>query len=184
AREIARHDAMTGLLSRGGFDVRLEEVLVGVRRGAGRVALLGIDLDKFKKVNDKHGHDAGDDVLREVGARLRGSIRLTDAAVRRGGDEFGVLLAGVSDAAAAEALARKIHAALCRPIETATGAVTIGASIGVVMIEPGDRVDSIRNLHKAVDHEMYLIKKAGGGGRVRPTAGTPLPHTFPPADRP
>jgi diguanylate cyclase (GGDEF)-like protein len=172
AREIARHDALTGLLSRGGFDVRLEEVLVGVRRGAGRVALLGIDLDKFKRVNDKHGHDAGDDVLREVGVRLRGSIRLTDAAVRRGGDEFGVLLAGVSDAAAAEAIARKIHAELCRPIQTSGAVVTIGASIGVLMIEPGDRIDSIDKLHARVDREMYAIKKDGGGVRVRPRTAT------------
>ena len=168
AREIARHDAMTGLLSRAGFDVRLEEVLVGVRRGAGRVALLGIDLDKFKRVNDRHGHDAGDDVLREVGLRLRNSIRLTDAAVRRGGDEFGVLLAGVSDATAAEAIARKIHAELCRPIQTASAVVTIGASIGVLMIEPDDRIDSVNKLHARVDSEMYAIKRAGGGVRVKP----------------
>ena len=109
AREIARHDAMTGLLSRTGFDARLAEVLAGVRRGAGRTALLAIDLDGFKAVNDKYGHGAGDDVIREVGARLQAVVRLTDAAVRRGGDEFGVLLVGVSDAAAAEALAWRIQ---------------------------------------------------------------------------
>ena len=113
AREIARHDAMTGLLSRAGFDARLAEVLAGVRRGAGRCALLAIDLDGFKAVNDTYGHDVGDDVIRETGRRLRGSIRLTDAAVRRGGDEFGVLLAGVSDTVAAETLAKRILADLC-----------------------------------------------------------------------
>ncbi len=100
-RERARHDAMTGLLSRTGFDARLAEVLVGVGRGAGRIALLAIDLDRFKAVNDEYGHGTGDQVIREVGARLQASVRLTDAAVRLGGDEFGVLLVGVSDAAAA-----------------------------------------------------------------------------------
>ena len=117
-RERARHDAMTGLLSRTGFDARLAEVLVGVGRGAGRIALLAIDLDRFKAVNDEYGHGTGDQVIREVGARLQASVRLTDAAVRLGGDEFGVLLVGVSDAAAAEALAWKIHRSLCEPIET------------------------------------------------------------------
>ena len=66
-RELARHDAMTGLLSRAGFDARLEEVLVGVRRGAGKAALLAIDLDGFKAINEAYGHATGDDVIREVG---------------------------------------------------------------------------------------------------------------------
>ena len=173
AREIARHDAMTGLLSRAGFDSRLDEVLTSVRRGAGRIALLGIDLDGFKAINDTRGHAVGDDVLREVGARLQRSIRLTDAAVRRGGDEFGVLLAGVSDFEAAEAIARKIHAEICRPIETDTGSpVPIGASIGAIILAPGDRIPSIHKLHAAVDYEMYLVKRSGGGVRVRPRADT------------
>ena len=128
AIEIARHDTLTGLLSRSGFDARLEEILVGVRRGAGRAALVAIDLDGFKAINDTHGHAVGDEVLREVGVRLRDSIRLTDAAVRRGGDEFGVLLAGVSDTVAAEALAVRIWSSLCKPVETAPGLVTVGAS--------------------------------------------------------
>ena len=172
AREIARHDAMTGLLSRSGFDARLEEVLVRVRRGAGRAALLAIDLDGFKAVNDTYGHAAGDDVIREIGARLRDSVRLTDAAVRRGGDEFGVLLAGVSDSVAAETLARRIWADLCEPIETEQGLVRVGASIGVVMIEPSTRLPSVERLHALADHEMYAIKqaRAGGGVRVRRTS--------------
>jgi diguanylate cyclase (GGDEF)-like protein len=168
AREIARHDAMTGLLSRAGFDTRFEEILVGVRRGAGRIALLAIDLDGFKAVNDDHGHAAGDDVIREVGARLRGSIRLMDAAVRRGGDEFGVLLAGVSDAAAAESIAIKMWEGLCEEIDTVAGPLTVGASIGVVVVEPGARVPTVARLHALADQELYQVKHAGRGGvRVR-----------------
>jgi diguanylate cyclase (GGDEF)-like protein len=174
AREIARHDAMTGLLSRAGFDARLAEVLVGVRRGAGRCALLAIDLDGFKHVNDTYGHDVGDDVIREVGRRLRGSIRLTDAAVRRGGDEFGVLLAGVSDTVAAETLAKRILADLCEPIDTHSGMIRVGASIGVIIIEPTNRVVPIQRLHAMADSEMYAAKKAGGGVRMRPP-GDPVP---------
>ena len=168
-REMARHDAMTGLLSRAGFDARLEQILVGVRRGAGRAALLAIDLDGFKAINDTYGHKTGDEVIREVGIRLRDSIRLTDAAVRRGGDEFGVLLAGISDSVAAEALAQKIWLRLCEPIETERGIVSVGASIGVIIIEPSSRVPPIDRLHGMADHEMYLIKQArtGGGVRVR-----------------
>ena len=167
ARYDASHDPMTGLLSRSGFDARLEEILVGVRRGAGRAALLAIDLDGFKAINDTYGHGAGDDVIREVGIRLRDSIRLTDAAVRRGGDEFGVLLAGISDAAAGEMLAWKIWTALCLPIETDRGLVTVGASIGVMIIERGSRVPSIDRLHALADHEMYTVKEARNGGGVR-----------------
>jgi diguanylate cyclase (GGDEF)-like protein len=166
-RERARHDAMTGLLSRSGFDARLAEILVGVGRGAGRVAILAIDLDRFKAVNDAYGHGTGDEVIREVGGRLRGAVRLTDAAVRRGGDEFGVLLVGVSDAAAAETLAWRIHRELCEPIQTDRATVTIGASIGVYVLEPSSRVPTIERLHALADHEMYLVKADGGGVRVR-----------------
>ena len=172
AREIARHDALTGLLSRAGFDTRLEELLGSVRRGDGRIAVIGIDLDKFKAVNDKLGHAAGDDVLREVGFRIRRSIRLTDAAVRRGGDEFAILFAGVSDAAAAEVLALKVYAELCRPYQTERKVVEIGASIGLHVVEPGSRVPTVARLHAIVDHEMYLAKKDGGGVHVRNATGT------------
>ena len=182
-REMARHDAMTGLLSRTGFDARLEEILVGVRRGAGRVALLAIDLDGFKAINDTLDHDTGDEVIREVGVRLRDSIRLTDAAVRRGGDEFGVMLAGISDADAAEALALKIWRNLTQPMETSKGIVRVGASIGVVVVEPSSRIPTIDRLHALADHEMFVVKKArnGGGVRVRrpeeaiPNAMAPVP---------
>jgi diguanylate cyclase (GGDEF)-like protein len=179
AREIARHDPMTGLLSRSGFDARLKEVLDRIRRSGGRAALVAIDLDGFKAVNDTYGHGAGDDVIRETGARLHRSIRLTDAAVRRGGDEFGVLLAGISDDVAAETLTKRILADLCQPIETDQGMIRVGASIGVVIVDQTTRVTSIERLHAMSDHEMYLAKQAGGGIRIRrpgdPTPVMPVP---------
>ena len=165
---------MTGLLSRSGFDARLAEVLAGVQRGAGRCALLAIDLDGFKAVNDTYGHAAGDEVIREVGARLRHSIRLTDAAVRRGGDEFGVLLAGVSDSVAAETLAKRILADLCEPIETDKGMIRVGASIGVAIKDPGGKPISIERFHALADGAMYQAKRNGGGIRMR-LPGDPAP---------
>ena len=92
---------------------------------------------------------------------------MTDAAVRLGGDEFGVLLVGVSDAAAAEGLAWKIHRSLCEPIETDRATITIGASIGVYVLEPGGRMPTIERLHAISDQEMFLMKADGGGVRVR-----------------
>ncbi|MBA3235799.1 MAG: GGDEF domain-containing protein [Chloroflexi bacterium] len=175
AREIARHDAMTGLLSRPGFDARLEETLRAIRRGAGQAALLAIDLDGFKAVNDAHGHAAGDEVIREIGARLQRSVRLTDAAVRRGGDEFGVLLAGISDPGAARLLAQMILDELRKPIDANGRSVTVGASIGVIMIDGAGPEPSIDRLHALADHEMYLAKDAGGGVRVRDTEDVVAP---------
>src|SRR6185295_1373307 len=86
---------------------------------------------------------------------------------RLGGDEFGVLLVGVSDAAAAEALAWKIHRSLCEPIETDRAIITIGASIGVYLLEPSSRMPTIERLHAVADQEMFRVKEQGGGVGVR-----------------
>lgn len=166
AREAVRYDAMTGLLSRAAFDGRLEEALDAVRGRDRSAALLSIDLDGFKAINDKYGHAAGDDVIREVGARLRASIRLTDAAVRRGGDEFGVLLTDVPDRATAEMLSGRILDRLRRPIELEGRTVRVGASIGVVVIAPAERLPTVGRLHAASDRLMYKAKKRGGGLRM------------------
>ena len=177
AREIARHDAMTGLLSRAGFDARLSDALEAVRKRGRAAALLAIDLDGFKGINDTHGHAVGDDVIRAVGARLRSAIRLTDAAVRSGGDEFGVLLVDVDDRLTAEAAARRIHDTICEPIELHDRVVGVGASIGVVVIAASARMPSIGRLHDSADRLMYEAKRAGGGlqmDRARPVqAGLP-----------
>ena len=154
AREIARHDAMTGLLSRAGFDARLTEALDAIQRRGQSAALLAVDLDGFKAINDKHGHAVGDDV-----------IRLTDSAVRRGGDEFGVLLADMPDRETARQLSIRIHEAICSPIAVDGGAIRVGASIGVAYIEPSTRSPSIGRLHDLTDRLMYVAKRQGGGLR-------------------
>ena len=101
-----------------------------------------------------------------IGERLRGSIRLTDAAVRRGGDEFSVLLANIKDMATAEAQARRLHATLCEPIEIEDGVVSVGASIGVYLIKPSRKMPTIGRLHDLADALMYEAKRAGGGLRL------------------
>ena len=115
AREIARHDAMTGLLNRAGSTTDWPYAIDAAQRSGRLSALLAIDLDGFKAINDSHGHAVGDEVIRVVGDRLQTSIRLTDAAVRRGGDEFGLLLVNLPNAPTAVRLAKRIHATITAP---------------------------------------------------------------------
>lgn len=163
ALEISRHDAMTGLLTRAGFDVRLTAAIEAGHDRGQYAALLAIDLDGFKSINDKHGHAAGDDVIRAVGARLREQIRLTDSAVRRGGDEFSVLLTDLPDVATAAKSAERILARIREPIEVDTGLVSVGASIGVYFVAPSDRPPTTGRLHDLTDRLMYEAKQSGGG---------------------
>jgi diguanylate cyclase (GGDEF)-like protein len=163
ALEIARHDVMTGLLTRPGFDVRLADAIEAGQRRGQYAALLAIDLDGFKSINDTYGHAAGDDVIRAVGVRLREQIRLTDSAVRRGGDEFSVLLVDLPDAETARRSAVRILARIREPIDTDKGLVEVGASIGVYFIAPTDRPPSPGRLHDMSDNLMYEAKQAGGG---------------------
>lgn len=165
ARERARFDSLSGCLSRTAFDARLTDALDGVERHARSVALIAIDLDGFKMINDTNGHAVGDEVIREVGARLRSSIRLTDAAVRRGGDEFGVLLADVEDEPTATQAAERILGAIRRQIELDDRVVSVGASMGLFIIEPGDRIPTVTRLHDLTDKLMYDAKFHGGGLR-------------------
>ena len=163
AREIANHDPMTKLLSRAGFDARLQETMLSAERKGHGFSVIAIDLDGFKAINDTHGHATGDDVIREVGARLRAGIRLTDAGVRRGGDEYGVLLADVGDPATAEAIARRLHASVTAPIRLGRGAVEVGASFGLYVIEADAPIPLLDRIHRASDELMYEAKRTHTG---------------------
>jgi diguanylate cyclase (GGDEF)-like protein len=174
-RERARYDPLSGLLSRAAFDVRLSEALAGFARHQRPLALIGIDLDGFKAVNDLNGHVAGDEVIREVGARLRASIRLTDAAVRRGGDEFGVLLADVENDGEAMEITERILETIRRPVDFEDRTLSVGASVGLYVLRPDRRVPSVAKLHDMCDRLMYWAKFHGGGIRsnVRPHPDQP-----------
>ncbi len=162
--ELARFDPLTGLANRSLFREALEAALAQTARSGRHAALLFIDLDRFKAVNDQLGHGAGDALLREVGARLRGSAGAGATVARLGGDEFGVLL---PDAAPrrAEAVAAGLVAELARPFSIEGQAVTIGASIGYA-IGPGDGA-SVEALLKGADLALYEVKAGGRGAALR-----------------
>jgi len=159
-------DELTGLLSGKAFAVRVAEAALRGRRGIEGAAYVFVDLDGFKAVNDgPRSHDVGDEVLAELGARLKASIRITDAAGRRGGDEFMVLFVGVPDEATALSLADRVHALATAPYATRDGEHRVGASVGVARIVPGER-DFEPDLRGRADEAMYDAKLAGGGVRA------------------
>jgi diguanylate cyclase (GGDEF)-like protein len=151
----ARHDSLTGLPNRRLLNERLTCSLAR----PSRVAVLFVDLDRFKTVNDTLGHDAGDELLRQVGARLAGCLRTQDLLARVGGDEFVALLDGVADRHEATAAADRIVAVLRAPFDVLGQQVTIGASVGVCFDTPGATVDDMLG---GADAAMYQVKQSGG----------------------
>ncbi|CAM5793903.1 PAS-domain containing protein [Rhizobacter fulvus] len=155
-RHVARHDGLTSLVNRDAF---LEALTGFTRAGDGsgeQFAVHFIDLDRFKPVNDRFGHAVGDAVLTEVAVRLRRAVREGDVVGRMGGDEFAVLQRGDTHADAAEGLAHRILAEICRPIEVDGQEVRVGASIGTARY-PADGTSAEPLLRKA-DAQMYLAK--------------------------
>jgi diguanylate cyclase (GGDEF)-like protein len=131
-------------------------------RRDGRLALLQIDLDRFKTVNDNHGHEAGDLVLREVARILERNVRRSDIVSRMGGDEFSVLLSGVESPAKANEIAGNIIGAVDMPINIGGGnAAHIGASIGIAIL--GEVQESPSAFLRRADLAMYAAKQAGRG---------------------
>ena len=162
AQELATRDAVTGLLNRRGFDSALTRVLGQPRSPARELAVLQVDLDFFKAVNDTHGHEAGDLVLREVARVLKRAVRRTDVVGRTGGDEFVVLLPGVEGPERAAEIANNIIVGVSRPIALADGKVArIGASVGIAMSQDGK--ESAPSLQRRADAAMYAAKQAGRG---------------------
>jgi diguanylate cyclase (GGDEF)-like protein len=160
------HDDLTGVLSRRAFALRAAQAADRARRGVDGAAYLYLDLDDFKMLNDgPRSHHVGDQVLTELGARLRRCVRVTDAVGRRGGDEFLVLFNGVRDEDAALILARRVLDAVTAPYATDDGPKAVGASIGVALARPGRR-DFEPDLRLRADTAMYQAKEAGGGIRI------------------
>jgi diguanylate cyclase (GGDEF)-like protein/PAS domain S-box-containing protein len=164
-RRIAHHDSLTGLPNRLLFNDRLDQSISLARRESRRFALLYLDLDRFKAVNDTLGHTAGDALLQAAAARIRGEVRESDTVARVGGDEFAVILPDLAGREEAQTVARKIIAALAPPF--ALGAqgqrAAIGASIGIALY-PADGQDA-DTLVNAADAAMYAAKQAGSGLR-------------------
>jgi diguanylate cyclase (GGDEF)-like protein/PAS domain S-box-containing protein len=157
---LARHDPLTGLPNRELFHDRLQTALTRARREQSRMALLYIDLDRFKQVNDGFGHATGDLLLREVGARLRQCVRESDTVGRLGGDEFVVLLPTIEELDDASLVAEKIRHALNRPFEIDGRQVHISSSIGI-SVHP-EQGDEKQQLIQHADRAMYGAKERGG----------------------
>jgi diguanylate cyclase (GGDEF)-like protein/PAS domain S-box-containing protein len=159
----AFHDPVTGLANRALFAERVRHALTRARREHIGLAVIFIDLDDFKTVNDSLGHAAGDRVLLEVGKRLDASIRASDTAARFGGDEFAVLLEGVESAEEAADTAERILDALAQPLAVEHKELVTRASLGISVVEgeaAGDAEELIRN----ADAAMYIAKRDGKGG--------------------
>ncbi|WP_238995169.1 putative bifunctional diguanylate cyclase/phosphodiesterase [Sphingomonas solaris] len=161
AEHLAFHDSLTGLPNRALFENRLDQALAGVRRGAGRAALLYLDLDRFKNVNDTLGHPAGDDLIRQLGRRLAMLVRESDTVARLGGDEFAILQTGVGSPADIEILCLRIIEAVDAPFEVLGGQAHVGISIGVALA-PVHSVERVELSRKA-DIALYHAKSHGRG---------------------
>jgi len=158
-REMAYHDHLTGLPNRALFYDRLEQGLAHAHRNRKLTALLALDLDHFKSINDKLGHEWGDQALIKVGKRLLQCVRATDTVARLGGDEFSIILVDVASEEAACKIAEKVIAAIGQPLSLKKSQYTLGVSIGIHLVSPGD--GDMENIINRADSAMYQAKKEG-----------------------
>lgn len=161
AQQLAYFDALTGLPNRRMLHDRLEQAVALAAREKRQLALLFIDLDKFKQINDTLGHDVGDQLLIEVARRFALCTRVSDTVSRTGGDEFIVLLPTVKQREDATTVAQKLLGSLQSPIQCGPHSINAAASIGIALFAP-DRRDDATELMKRADMAMYQAKQAGG----------------------
>ncbi|MEZ5500795.1 MAG: EAL domain-containing protein [Steroidobacteraceae bacterium] len=160
----AHYDGMTGLPNRLLLADRLEQEVAAVAGGSARSALLFVDLDHFKKINDSLGHAAGDQVLAIAAQRLRGCVKDGDTVARIGGDEFTIILRQIADPQAAQVVAERIVHSLHKPVSIGGRDYRIGASIGVTMLP--DDATSAEDAMRNADLAMYRAKDSGRGRAV------------------
>lgn len=168
-RQLAQYDSLTGLPNRWLFHDRLRTALARAQRCNGHLAVLFIDIDHFKPVNDVYGHDAGDQLLCEVARRLQAGVRGSDTVARLGGDEFTLILEDLADTAAASAMAARLVASLRHSVLVHTHGksheVKVSASIGIALQKPGDAPDDDgAALLRRADRALYRVKQAGRNG--------------------
>ena len=161
SRRRALHDPLTGLANRAFLDAHLPQSLAVAAREGAEVALLLLDLDRFKVVNDTLGHGAGDELLRVVAERLRASVRSGDVVARFGGDEFVVACDVIDTVTAVAALAERVIGALAQPIVVDGHELFVNASVGIVIADA--READAASLLRDADVAMYRAKESGGG---------------------
>jgi len=167
-RQRAEFDALTGLPNRGLFNDRLESAIERARRSGKTLALLFLDIDHFKGVNDSRGHGAGDTLLRIVAERLLATVRGVDTVARLAGDEFTVILEGLAEPADAEVVAMKMVEALRPPMRIGADLVSVSTSVGLAVLSEAD-VDAASLLARA-DEALYEAKRAGRDRYVKSPA--------------
>lgn len=160
AKHLAFHDTLTGLPNRAFLNARLEEALADVRDGRSQLALMLLDLDRFKQVNDTLGHAAGDALICEITAHLQSILKPGDVLARMGGDEFAIVMRDIKDRVDVETLCRDILSVISRPFDVLGGQAVVGVSIGVA-IAPAAGLDRCELARKA-DIALYQAKKNGG----------------------
>lgn len=158
-RHLSRHDALTGLPNRSAFNEEIESLPRRNHDSSARIAVLSFDLNRFKEVNDVHGHAAGDAVLREIAARLSASLRDGEFLARVGGDEFIALTRNYYVRTDASAMANRLIGEICKPVEWNGNTFIVGSSVGIA-IHPDDAADTDDLLAQA-DIAMYRAKQSG-----------------------
>ncbi|RZI42901.1 GGDEF domain-containing response regulator [Herbaspirillum sp. HC18] len=161
AHELATRDPLTGLMNRRSLSERLEHAIAMANRHGQRLALLFLDLDKFKSINDTLGHEAGDELLVQVAGRINGAVRESDIVSRLGGDEFVVLMEALPSYASAAEVGRKIIAAIERPFQLGPNQARTAASIGISLF-PQDGATT-HTLMRSADLAMYHAKQEQRG---------------------
>lgn len=159
SRHLSLHDPLTGLPNRLAFNDRLAWAISYAQRSGDKLAVMFLDVDGFKAVNDTYGHETGDHVLKEIGRRLKGCIRTTDTVARLGGDEFCVVLSQLKAEEDASLVARKFTAAFEKPFEVHGDAVRLTPSIGISLYPRNGQEPS--DLLRKADMAMYRIKANG-----------------------
>jgi diguanylate cyclase (GGDEF)-like protein len=177
-RHQALHDPVTDLANSRLFEDRVTQSLSIARRNGSRLALLFVDLDRFKSVNDTYGHKVGDELLRAVAERLVATVRSEDTVARIGGDEFGILLQGAASRVDVEVVAGKVVSAVGEPFVVRDLTLFVGASVGVTLF-PG-AADTYDSVVARADSAMYQAK-AEGRGRFQICQQSASAHPLPPA---
>jgi diguanylate cyclase (GGDEF)-like protein len=162
-QRLANFDTLTGLANRAHFQHFLERALAQSERSGLRMAVLFIDLDNFKYVNDSFGHEAGDEMLRTVAERISGRVRAGDIVARLGGDEFAVALQDIKREGDAASVAEGILDAVSQPMELAGAPFNGSISIGIAVYGPGGRAKGSSEILRCADAAMYSSKAKGGG---------------------
>jgi diguanylate cyclase (GGDEF)-like protein/PAS domain S-box-containing protein len=155
--QMAYHDQLTGLYNRAGYHVQLSKTIKQASRNQQIFALLLLDLDRFKPVNDTHGHEAGDVLLQQVGERITGLLRETDVVCRLGGDEFAIILYPLNAEEDASLVAEKILNTLNKPFDCLSNICEISGSIGISIYPKHAETDE--NLFREADESMYIAKR-------------------------